>query len=128
MKNIYWMITIVYAACMFMISSIPREITEEISITNYTNYESIMFHIVEYFFFGYFLYKAIKTTKIKKKALITVLIGIMFAISDEIHQIFVPGRAGVAEDVIFDAIGIVLIIILFKSKVSINKIRIAVTT
>ncbi len=35
------------------------------------------------------------------------LIGALYAVSDEIHQTFVPGRAGMVRDVILDTCGVV---------------------
>lgn len=35
-----------------------------------------------------------------------LIIGTLYAVTDEIHQLFVPGRAGQARDVLIDACGI----------------------
>lgn len=43
---------------------------------------------------------------IKKRYLFAACISVMFAISDEIHQLFVPGRAGSAVDVLIDSVGV----------------------
>lgn len=34
------------------------------------------------------------------------LIGVLYAVTDEIHQLFVPGRAGQIRDVVIDACGV----------------------
>lgn len=44
---------------------------------------------------------------------LTQLISIGYAITDEIHQIFVPGRAGRITDVLIDSIGCILGALLF---------------
>ena len=44
----------------------------------------------------------------------TVLTGVMYAISDEIHQLFVQGRAGTIIDVVIDTLGIIVGIIVFS--------------
>lgn len=41
-----------------------------------------------------------------KKIYISMLIGMAYAISDEIHQVFVPGRAAKLTDVMIDTIGV----------------------
>lgn len=41
----------------------------------------------------------------KKSIILTLLICLLYAISDEIHQIFVPGRAGRWYDVMIDFLG-----------------------
>ena len=57
-----------------------------------------------------------KTEKIKKleqrysyinKYTITIIFGIFYAITDEIHQIFVPGRDGRVFDVCVDTLGVI---------------------
>ena len=42
------------------------------------------------------------------KGLIPLLIGFLYAVSDEIHQHFVPGRAMQARDVLIDTAGVLL--------------------
>jgi len=42
---------------------------------------------------------------LKSKILITFTIVLLYAVSDEIHQIFVPGRACLFSDVVIDTIG-----------------------
>ena len=43
----------------------------------------------------------------KKKIGYSVLAGFVYSVSDEIHQIFVPGRAGMVADVMIDTMGVV---------------------
>ncbi len=43
----------------------------------------------------------------------SLIIGILYAISDEIHQLFVPGRSGKVTDVIIDSLGILTGIVFF---------------
>ncbi len=72
-------------------------------------------HLTEYFVLGSFL--MLHLTSIgeidlrfdKKKIFVfTMVIGIAYAISDEIHQIFVPMRGPVITDVLIDAVGVLL--------------------
>ena len=42
---------------------------------------------------------------INKKPQLAFLICVLYAISDEIHQLFVPGRAGQVRDVLIDSSG-----------------------
>lgn len=62
--------------------------------------------------------------KIKNKALISWLIGTCYAITDEIHQLFVLGRSGEIRDVFIDSLGVItgIAISLLTVKI-INKIR-----
>lgn len=64
-------------------------------------------HVSEYFVLGALVMNAMKTSKVLKfKALIfSVLICILYAISDELHQLFVPGRGAQMMDVLIDSAG-----------------------
>ena len=58
----------------------------------------------------------------KRKWIAAVLFCLLYAISDEVHQMFVPGRAGLVSDVLIDfagsiaGIGILLVIIKIKRR------------
>ncbi len=55
---------------------------------------------------------------IRRFSLISFIIATLYAISDEIHQLYVPGRSGQISDVLLDsagvALGCVMIFILYK--------------
>ena len=40
-----------------------------------------------------------------KLVLISILVVLLYSISDEVHQLFVPGRSGEAFDVMIDTMG-----------------------
>ena len=44
----------------------------------------------------------------RKQILISILVGIMYATSDEIHQYFIPGRSAMVTDVLIDTAGVCL--------------------
>ncbi len=50
--------------------------------------------------------------KQNKKVIIAWLIGTTYAITDEIHQLFVPGRSGEIRDVCIDSLGVITGIII----------------
>jgi VanZ family protein len=53
----------------------------------------------------------------KKYILYSLLICLIYSISDEVHQIFVPGRSGEVFDVLIDTLGSFIgINILYKIK------------
>ena len=62
---------------------------------------------------------------INKKYLLAFLICVIYAISDEIHQLFVPGRAGQVRDVLIDSagslLGIIIVMALEKLLIKFNK-------
>ena len=78
-----------------------------------------MAHFTIYMVAGYNVAGFVNTynkLKFEKKFLISILICIIYATSDEIHQMFVPGRACMFTDILIDAAGAltgVLILALF---------------
>lgn len=73
-------------------------------------------HLLEYSILGIFLYYALLNLPS------TLIIGYLYALSDEIHQYFIPGRGSKFTDTLFDLIGIILGIFFFKF---INQLRIS---
>lgn len=55
-----------------------------------------------------------------QKVIISQIIGTTYAITDEIHQLFVPGRSGEIRDVCLDSLGvitgIIIILIILKCR------------
>ena len=74
------------------------------------SYLPIVYHFVVFFLFSFFLLAAIKgNKKLKVSYLITALIlSVIYAISDEFHQSFVPGRDASIRDILTDSAGIIL--------------------
>jgi len=78
----------------------------------------IIYHFVVFFLFCSFLLLAIKgTEKLKfKHIIIALIISIIYAISDEFHQSFTPGRDASIKDIMIDTAGIFLSIIILSIK------------
>ena len=56
-----------------------------------------------------------------KKFIISLGVGILYAISDEIHQSFVPGRGASIRDVCIDTSGVIMGIIMVLVVISVFK-------
>ncbi len=71
-------------------------------------------HFIAYMILGILTLSALFAHRLKNKTRVSISLGICFlyAVSDEIHQIFVPGRAGRFTDVLIDTSGAVLGILL----------------
>ncbi|MCI8471346.1 MAG: VanZ family protein [Clostridia bacterium] len=82
-------------------------------------------HFSIYTSLGFLLMAFVSTYALtqRKRILVSLSIGVLYAISDEIHQIFVPGRASQITDVMLDSMGIlfgilvVLMILKIKQKI-----------
>ena len=76
-------------------------------------------HFIAYMILGIILILLLlQFNNINKKPQIALLLCVVYAISDEFHQFFVPGRACQARDVAIDSLGsltgIVLVLLCFK--------------
>ena len=69
-------------------------------------------HFTEYFILGLLLYQYLKFFKFKYSYVYAGLIAILFACSDEYHQLYVSGRTGQIKDVIVDASGVIIALII----------------
>lgn len=88
-------------------------------------------HFSIYAVVGFLLMALVSTYSIEKNngIGISLIIGIIYAISDEIHQYFVPGRAAKITDVMIDTMGVIvgiliLILTLFMAKkIKLKKVK-----
>ena len=92
---------------------------ENIKLPDLQQIDKIL-HLVAYFIYGLslqvFLIALFSNKEIKKKKymILTIIIGFLFAISDEIHQYFVPGRSADIFDLLIDWVGISLSLFFFR--------------
>ncbi len=73
-----------------------------------------VYHFTVFFLFAFFLLISIKGNKKIKisSVIVTFVISILYSISDEIHQIFVPLRNASIGDILTDSLGIFSAIII----------------
>lgn len=67
-------------------------------------------HFTEYFILAVLLYSLLKNLSldIKKRLILSIIPAVIFSISDEYHQVFVPERTGHFVDVLIDSSGVIL--------------------
>jgi len=122
--TILWMTTIFYFSSQPVVesSAISQTITQKIvEITNniynnhppdfLTNYIFSTDHFVrktghawEYMILGILVLSCLRIFRIKRTAISAILICMLYAASDEFHQIFVPGRGPLVSDVALDTV------------------------
>lgn len=100
----YWLPVILYAGIIFLFSSQDGRGIPALFLG-----QDVIFHIVEYTGFAYLIYRLIKQCRPLRKpgqALALVLLVIfIYALTDEYHQSFVPGRTAEIFDVAMDCLG-----------------------
>lgn len=111
------------AACMgviFYLSHQPSEESAELSMSimngvfavvawlaDFIGHDAFrtLAHALEYCGLGALLYHAFLQTTGKSKPFVSFAVAAVYAVSDEIHQIFIPGRAFQISDIAVDATG-----------------------
>lgn len=100
----YWIPLITYCVLIFALSSFSRPLPPVVSL-----FSDKLLHAAEYFMLGFLAARAVFSLDIKYSGTIIFLIAFTFSmlygVSDEIHQSFVPGRIGDIADFIADTIG-----------------------
>ena len=91
------------------IQSLPKD-EKEIKLKKIEHIVRKLAHFSIYTVIGFLLMSLMSTYKLKQKNRITIsaVIGLLYAISDEIHQAFVPGRGPLVSDVFIDFSGVVV--------------------
>ncbi len=105
--KLYTVITICYMLLIVFVSHIPQKDIHR-SISGPDNID-LLFHFVEYSILGFLLFQSINTDDFFtiNPWYGSVVFGIFFAMSDEFHQSFVPGRHMSSMDMLFDSVGVV---------------------
>lgn len=104
---------IAWAAAIFIQSSLSDLSAPELGF----DLQDKVYHAIEYAILGFLLVRALRFQQnlfLQKHAgWLTFFIGSAYAISDEIHQIYVPGRVADASDAIADIVGVALALITY---------------
>jgi len=123
MKNFFklWLPVLLVAAIIFIFSSNPdpyqylpdafrsTQPFPSISDSSLNDWIGQTMHFVEYAILAFLLYRALwKTPRVSRSkiALMSVIFGMVYALSDEIHQIFVPERTFQLVDLLTDLLGV----------------------
>jgi len=104
---IYWLPPLLCAVFIFLASSLPGE-----DIPSLFPFQDIFFHAIEYIVFAFFLSRAIKKSRpglaYSRRLAWAVFLAVFYAVLDEFHQSFIPGRTASGLDVLIDtAAGII---------------------
>ena len=100
----FWLPVIICMGFIFYVSSIPAS-----KIPPLFPFQDIIFHLFVYSILSLFFARALKNTygglAPSKIILLTLIFGVFYGLTDEIHQTFVPYRNASGFDVLIDGIG-----------------------
>lgn len=128
MKIFSWAAVIVWMALIFYLSHQPATesneqstgITEiiittlenlvpnaEIDIRGFHHMVRKNAHFIAYFILGVLVINSLRVSGVRGYRSMVLALGIcvLYAISDEVHQLFIPGRSGEVSDVLIDSAG-----------------------
>jgi VanZ family protein len=98
---LYWLLTLSYMALIFYLSSLHNIPLPKLP----RNFDKVI-HICAYIPLAYLFYLSLKKSGINKYIFVlAVICASVYGITDELHQVIVPGRDASAGDLLADAIG-----------------------
>ncbi|MAG52723.1 MAG: hypothetical protein CMH62_02055 [Nanoarchaeota archaeon] len=111
---IYWVPVYLYMGIIFYFSS-QSSISLGGQPIGGPNIIAPLRHSAEYFILALLVFRGSITSKFRKNSvLITILISGLYGFSDEVHQYFVPGRTFSFGDILFDLLGIIIGVLIYK--------------
>lgn len=128
MKNkrnvVYWLLLIIWMCVIFIMSNQPASISDSQSGVVIKLLSSIGIdmnsifgqlanfvirkcaHFMEYMILSLLIFNVVSLYfNMDKVIIITIILVFVYACTDEIHQLFVPGREGAIRDVAIDTLG-----------------------
>lgn len=139
-KIIYWSLLIAWMIIIFVMSNQPAKISDSQSIGVLDLFSKIgvningifgdfanfiirkCAHFLEYMILALLVLNVLKLYfNMKQVITITIIFIFLYACSDEIHQLYVPGREGAIRDVIIDTCGGIILILIKLSLYYLSK-------
>ncbi|MBS3093296.1 VanZ family protein [Candidatus Pacearchaeota archaeon] len=108
-NQVSWFITLFIAAFIFYMSS------QTFQGGGGKGYLSYIYHFFVFFTLAFFLLLSSIKGKLNKEIFfISLLLAILYGMSDEVHQAFVPGRSSDYKDVLMDSVGIMAAAVIYS--------------
>jgi len=96
-------IAILIAAIIFYLSSIPAS-----GFPSGLGVKTKIYHFIVFASLAFFLsISMVGRNKENHSIYLTIIISIFYAMTDELHQLFVPGRNPAVTDILIDSVGVI---------------------
>ena len=105
----YWVPTLAWMGLIFYFSSRMRVQVSDVFAVQFLIFKTL--HVIEYGTLYTLTYRSLKNTTLIEGWQVryhAFMIALLYGMSDEIHQVFVPTREGHIRDVIIDGLGITI--------------------
>ena len=136
-KTVSWLVVLLWMSLIFILShqpgaassSLSSGITEAIiktiekvlpeadfDIRTFHHIVRKNAHFIAYFVLGALTVNALRRSGLRgfRSIVFSLIICVLYAISDEVHQLFIPGRSGEMRDVLIDSTGACFGIVVFS--------------
>lgn len=103
---LYWLPTVIWGLVIFSFSATHAIVVSNVKPVDFFVHK--IAHFSEYFILSALIYRSLRgTTKIRgyNLLLMTLTLTVLYAVTDEFHQSFIPGREPRIRDVIIDSGG-----------------------
>jgi len=108
-NKISWLMTILIAISIFYVSSLTFTSGQPSKFP----WKSVAYHFYAFLCLAAFLLISFTKGKNKNYILPAIILAIIYAISDEVHQLFVPERYFAISDILTDSAGILFITLIY---------------
>lgn len=119
-NKISWTITIIIAVIIFYMSALTFPPGSKAG----TDINAVIYHISIFFLFALFLSISLSKGKSWNLIPMAIILAIFYAMSDEFHQMFVPGRHASINDLLLDSLGILIASTIYIITLKYRKIKI----
>jgi len=118
-KIINWSFAIIWMVLIFILSSIGDFSPVTGDDYQRTDLVSSIVHVVLYVILTFLLIRAFISSGVKKKKAVAYafIVAVLYGITDEVHQYFVPGREMHLGDWLMDTIGAFIVVSFYKIKI-----------
>ena len=115
-SKISWTFVIIICIAVFYISSLQFP-----SGSRGFGWKTIVYHFFAFFFLAFFLLPAPVKGKSKALIFLTIILAVLYGISDEVHQFFVPSRHFAFSDVMVNSCGILTASLIYTTSLRFRK-------
>lgn len=101
-RSVMWKLALLWAIVIFALSSIPGRSFPDVAVLRYDK----VIHALVYSVLGAFCCLALRGAIPRPLAVpCATLVAVVYGMTDEFHQLFVPGRSADLHDVVADGLG-----------------------
>jgi VanZ family protein len=112
---IYWLPVILYAVFIFYLSS--QSALVEPDFVSQISFKDKIYHIFEYALLSFLILRMLKAYEVKHAYALAIVLATAFGVTDELHQLLVPGRFFSILDMMANFIGSSIILLIRGSRV-----------